>query len=144
MSRTTIEEQLVRIRQRVGSIRLRLHADGRAERSRIERHLEALHDEEVSLRSAARSAPDEVEERLGRLRSRLDVAEHALTADSSGDWATFAAAVEAELRSWDTYLERLQTTARVEGVEGARAGRDGDRERPHPPDRRGRAPRGGA
>ena len=64
-------------------------------------------------RFAARraSAPDEVEERLGRLKTRLDVAEHALAADSSRDWETFAGAVEAELRSWDTYLERLQTSA---------------------------------
>ena len=31
--------------------------------------------------------------------------------DLSDDWATFAEAVEEELRSWDTYLERLQATA---------------------------------
>jgi hypothetical protein len=111
MSTTTIEEQLAKIRQRVGSLRVRLHADGRAERPRIERHLDALHQEEESLRGAARSAPDEIEERLGRLKTRLDVAEHALAADSSRDWDTFAGAVEAELRSWDTYLERLQTSA---------------------------------
>ena len=111
MSTTTIEEQLAKIRQRVASLRVRLHADGRAERPRIERHLDALHQEEESLRGAARNAPDEVEERLGRLKTRLDVAEHALAADSSRDWETFAGAVEAELRSWDTYLERLQTSA---------------------------------
>jgi hypothetical protein len=111
MSTTTIEEQLARIRQRVASLRVRLHADGRAERSRTERHLDALHQEEESLRGAARNAPDEVEERLGRLKTRLDVAEHALAADSSRDWETFVGAVEAELRSWDTYLERLQTSA---------------------------------
>jgi cellobiose-specific phosphotransferase system component IIA len=29
----------------------------------------------------------------------------------SDEWTTFAAAVEDELRSWDTYLERLQATA---------------------------------
>ena len=49
--------------------------------------------------------------KLGQLRTRLDVAEHSLTADVSDNWATFAAAVDAELRSWDTYLERLQTSA---------------------------------
>jgi len=111
MSTSTIEARLSNVRDRIGSLRARLHADGRAERSRIERHLDALHEEEESLRASARTAPDEVEERLGRLRTRLEVAEHALTADSSGDCATFAGAVEAELRSWDTYLERLQATA---------------------------------
>ena len=58
----------------------------------------------------SRQAPDEVEEKLGQLKTRLAVAEHSLAADVSDDWATFAAAVEAELRSWDTYLERLQTS----------------------------------
>jgi hypothetical protein len=46
-------------------------------------------------------------------RCRHDVtfsAEHSLTADLSGDRPTFVAAVEAELDSWDTYLERLQTS----------------------------------
>jgi len=110
MSTTTIERQLAKIRQRVLSRRLRVAA-GSAEPPRIERHLEALHHEEESLRAAARHAPDEVDERLGRLKTRLDVVEHALAADSSSDWPTFAGAVEAELRSWDAYLERLQTSA---------------------------------
>ena len=53
----------------------------------------------------------EVEQRLGQLRTRLAVAENSLAADVSDDWTTFAAAVEDELRTWDTYLERLQATA---------------------------------
>ena len=43
------------------------------------------------------------------MRTRLDVAELSLEADGAEDWETFAAAVEAELQCWDTYLERLQT-----------------------------------
>ena len=48
-----------------------------------------------------------------------------MVADVSDEWATFAAAVEDELRSWDNYLERLQATAATkdgdarEGVEAA-------------------------
>jgi len=45
MSTTTIEEQLAGSRQRVASLRVRLHADGGAERPRIERHLDALQKE---------------------------------------------------------------------------------------------------
>ena len=82
-----------------------------AETARIQRHLDALHQEEASVLAAARQAPDEVEEKLGQLRTRLAVAENSLAADVSDDWTTFAAAVEDELRSWDTYLERLQATA---------------------------------
>ena len=144
MSTTTIEEQLAKIRQRVASLRVRLHADGRAERPRIERHLDALHQEEESLRGAARKAPDEVEERLGRLKTRLDVAEHALAADSSRDWDD----LRRRRRGGAPQLGHVPRAAaderRVEGVEGARAGRGSDRKRSQPPDRGRRAPRGGA
>ena len=88
MSTTTIEEQVAQVRQRIE----RLQASGAA--PRLQRHLDLV---------------DEVEQRLAQLKTRLDVAERSLAADVSTDWATFAAAVEAELESWDTYLERLQT-----------------------------------
>ena len=91
----------------------------------------------------SRQAPDEVEEKLGQLRTRLDVAEHALAADASDDWATFAAAVEAELRSWDTYLERLQTSVAAKAWKAREQAEAAIGERPHPPDRGRRAPRAG-
>lgn len=105
MSNTTIEGQLSEVRRRID----RLHAAVGAS-PRIRRHLDALQQEEASVRAAARETPDEVEAKLGQLKTRLDVAEHSLAADVSDDWATFAAAVEAELESWDAYLERLQTS----------------------------------
>lgn len=89
MSRTTIEEQLAEVRRRIEQ----LHASGGV--PRLRRHLDLVED---------------VEQKLAQLKTRLDVAERSLAADVSGDWAMFAAAVEAELESWDTYLERLQTT----------------------------------
>lgn len=106
MSTTTIEDQLAEVRRRIDQ----LQAHAQAAAPRIRRHLDALHEAEAAVRAAVRRAPDEVEEKLGQLRTRLDVAEHSLAADTSDDWATFAAAVEAELHSWDTYLERLQTS----------------------------------
>jgi hypothetical protein len=106
MSTTTIEDQLAEIRRRID----RLQARAQVAAPRIRRHLDALHQEEAAVRAAVRQAPDEVEEKLGQLKTRLDVAEHSLEADASDSWATFAAAVEAELHSWDTYLERLQTS----------------------------------
>ena len=111
MSTTVIDEQLAEIRRRIDRLRAREHAPALAERARIRRHLAVLHDGEASVRTAVRHAPEEVAEKLGQLRTRLDVAEHSLTVDVSDNWATFAAAVDAELRSWDTYLERLQTSA---------------------------------
>lgn len=89
MSRTTIEDQLAEIRRQLEQ----LQASGGV--PRLRRHLDLVAD---------------VEQKLAQLKTRLDVAERSLAADVSGDWATFAAAVEAELESWGTYLERLQTT----------------------------------
>jgi hypothetical protein len=104
LSTSTIDDQLAEVRRRIDA----LHASAQSPRTR--RHLQALEQEEASVRAAAREAPDEVEEKLGQIKTRLDVAEHSLAADASGDWLTFAAAVQAELHSWDTYLERLQAS----------------------------------
>ena len=115
MSTTTIEDQIAGIRRRIDRLQALAHVDVDAERSRIQRHLDALHHEEASVAAAVRSAPDEVEEKLGQLKTRLAVAESSLLADVSDEWTTFAAAVEDELRSWDTYLERLQATTAAKG-----------------------------
>ena len=106
MSTITIDEQLDEIHRRID----RLQALAQPGAPPIRPHLDALHQDEAAVRAAVSQAPDEVEEKLGRLRARLAVAEHSLAADLSDDWGTFAAAVEAELRVWDAYLELLQTS----------------------------------
>jgi hypothetical protein len=111
MSTTTIEDQLTDVRRRIARLQAFAQSGLVADRARIQRHLDALHKEEAAALAAVRRGPDEVAEKLGQLRTRLAVAENSLVADVSGEWMTFAAAVEDELRSWDTYLERLQATA---------------------------------
>jgi hypothetical protein len=111
MTTTTIEDQLAQIRRRIDRLQALAQLDPAAEKSRIQRHLDALHQGEASVAAAARSAPPyEVEQKLGQLKTRLAVAENSLLADVSDQWTTFASAVEDELRSWDTHLERLQAT----------------------------------
>jgi hypothetical protein len=117
MSTTTINDQLAGIRGRIDRLRALAQVDAAAERSRIQRHLDALNRQEASVAAAARSAPDEFEEKLGQLKTRLAVAENSLLADVSDEWTTFADAVEDELRSWDTYLERLQATTAAKAWE---------------------------
>jgi hypothetical protein len=117
MSTTTIEDELARVRGRIERLQALGQVDADAERSRMQRHLDALHKEEASVAAAARSAPDEFEEKLGQLKTRLAVAESSLLADVSDAWSTFADAVEDELRSWDTYLERLQATSAAKAWE---------------------------
>ncbi len=111
MSTTTIEDQLAEVRRRIARLRVLAQTGLVAERARFQRHLDALHQEEASALAAVHRGPDEAEQKLGQLRTRLGVAENSLVADVSDEWTTFAAAVEDELRSWDTYLERLQATA---------------------------------
>lgn len=110
MSTTTIEQQLADVRRRIDRLQARAQAGAAAQRARMQRHVDALHEQEESVRAAARQAPDEVEEKLEQLKARLQVAEQSLSTDVSEDWTTFAAAVEAELQTWDSYLERLQTS----------------------------------
>ena len=108
---TTIDDQLAELRRRLARLQALAQTGFVAEVGRIQRHLNALDKKEAAVLVAVRQAPDEVEEKLGQLRTRLAVAENSLVADVSDEWTTFAAAVEDELRSWDTYLERLQATA---------------------------------
>ena len=109
MSTTTIDEQLAELRRRVD--RLQALGGAIAENGRIKRHLDALRRQDAAVQTALREASDEAEDELAQLRMRLAVAEWSLVADISDDWESFAIAVEEELRGWDTYLERLQTTA---------------------------------
>lgn len=111
MGSTTNDDQLAEIRRRIDRLQAFAQA-GPAENSpRIRRHLDALRREEASIVAAAPEVADHVDEKVGQLKTRLAVAENSVAADISDDWTTFARGVEDELRSWDTYLERLQTTA---------------------------------
>jgi hypothetical protein len=108
---TSIDDELAEARGRIQQLRALEQASEGAERARIRRHLDVIHRQEASVLEAARYAPDEADKRLRRLRTRLYVAEHSVTADLSEDWSGYASAVEDELRRWDDYLERLQTSA---------------------------------
>jgi hypothetical protein len=121
MSTTTIREPIEDARRRIDRLYAFAHSGAAADSSRIRRHLDALRREEALVLAAAHEAPEEAEEKLGQLRTRLAVAENALVADIADDWTTFAAAVEDELRSWGVYLERVQTTAAKAGTARERA-----------------------
>jgi len=105
---TTIDDHLAQIRRRIDHLSARAHDD----RPRVWRHLDSLRRAQDAVFAALRhEAADEVDENLALLKTRLDIAEHSLQADAAEDSASFVAAVEAELGSWDIYLERLQTAA---------------------------------
>jgi len=112
MTTTAIEDQLAEVRRRIYRLQARAKAaEALGVRTRTRRHLDALAQAEAAVHDAAGLPPDEVEDALGQLKTRLDVAERSLAVDLSDDWPTFTVAVKAELHSWDTYLERLQASA---------------------------------
>jgi chromosome segregation ATPase len=121
MSTTTIRDPIEDARRRIDRLHAFAHSGAAADSPRVRRHLDAVRREEASALAAAREAPEEIDERLGQLRTRLAVAEYALVADISDEWTTFAAAVEDELRSWGVYLERVQATAAKAGNARERA-----------------------
>ncbi|HEV8460915.1 MAG TPA: hypothetical protein VGQ38_09415 [Gaiellaceae bacterium] len=105
---STIDDQLAQVRRRIDRLSSHAHHD----KPRVWRHLEPLRRAQDAVLAALRQRSlDEVEENLAQLKTRLDIAEHSLEADAAEDWASFATAIEAELQSWDIYLERLQATA---------------------------------
>ena len=144
MSTTTIDDQLAEVRRRIVRLQALAQAGLVAERARIQRHLDALHQEEASVLAAVRGAPDEVEEKLGQLRTRLAVAENSLAADVSDEWTTFRGRRRGRAPQLGHLPRAAAGDGRGEGREWARAGRGGDRRRPYPADRRLRPPRAGA
>jgi len=107
----TTEDLLEEAGSRIDGLRARAEDGQGANPARVRRHLDVLMQEEAAVHAALRNAPDEVDEKLAQLKARIEIAEHSLAADASDGWPAFAAAVEAELESWDTYIERLQTSA---------------------------------
>jgi chromosome segregation ATPase len=96
--------------------RLEYDASGAAEEhARIRRHLDAVRAAEASAAAAARGAQDRFEDALEDLGTRLAIARHRLAAELTDDRRLFERAVEAELRDWDAYLERLQKRAAKDG-----------------------------
>ena len=108
MSTTTIDDQLAEVRRRIERLQARASAVSSPESARPARSLDGLRRMEMAAGAAAHDDPGALDEKLAQLNRRLDVAEHSLAADAAEDQAAFAAAIDAELRSWDTYLERLQ------------------------------------
>src|SRR5207342_3086278 len=75
MSTTTIKDPIEDARRRIDRLHAFAHSGVAADSSRIRRHLDAVHREEALVLAADPEVPEEIEERLGQLRTRLAVAE---------------------------------------------------------------------
>jgi hypothetical protein len=114
-SRTT-EDVRAEVRRQIEELEAR--AGGAAEaRARLDERLELLREEEASAWAAIRERAETVDERFRRLEIDIAIAENRLASELAEDATSFAEAVEAELRVWDTAIERLQTRAATKGKE---------------------------
>jgi hypothetical protein len=108
MPTTTVEERLAEMGRQIDGLEARARAGGGDEKSRIQRQLGALRQQEASARAAAFEGAEAFDERFEQFGARFHVAQSSLAAELANNRTKFADAVENELQSWDTYFERLQ------------------------------------
>jgi hypothetical protein len=85
------------------------------EHARIRRQLDAVRVAEADAAAAAREAGGRFENALEDLGTRLSIARHRLVAELTDDRRLFERAVEAELREWRVYGERLRQRTDAKG-----------------------------
>jgi hypothetical protein len=108
MPTTTFEERLAEMGHQIEGLEAKARAGGGEAKSRIQRQLGALRQQEASARAAAHEGAESFDEKFEQFEARFRVAQSSLAADLADDRKKFADAVENELHSWDTYFERLQ------------------------------------
>lgn len=121
MTTTTRKQRLEELGRHIEALEARVRAGGSERRHRMQRHIDALRRHEAHARAVTHEAGDEADGTLAQLEARLDVAGRSLAADAADGRRRYTMAVEEEIHSWDTYLERVQASA------VARAGRARER-----------------
>ena len=111
MRTATTEERIDLIHRHIDELEWRAHAATADARLRIQHHVDALRRREADARISLRMSPERLEVKLAQLHARLDVAGHSVVAEIAPDEDSYEDAVEAELRSWDGFFERVQTAA---------------------------------
>jgi hypothetical protein len=113
MPTTTFEERLAEMGHQIDVLEAKARAGGADARSRIQRQLGALRQQEASARAAAHEGAEAFDEKFEQFEARFRVAQSSLAADLADSRKNFADAIEDELHSWDTYFERLQAQTAI-------------------------------
>lgn len=111
MGTTAVDERLDEMRRQIEALEAKGRSSTGEAKSRIQRQLGTLRQQETSARAAAEKRTDTFDEKFEQFQARFHIAESAIAADLSGNRNEFADAVDDELRKWDTYVERLQARA---------------------------------
>jgi hypothetical protein len=108
MPTTTFEERLAEMGRQIDGLEAQARAGQGEAKSRIQRQLGVLRQQEASARSATQAGAEAFDEKFEQFEARFRVAQSSQAADLADDHKTFGDAVENELHTWDTYFERLQ------------------------------------
>jgi len=108
MPTTTFEERLAEMGHQIDGLETKARAGEGEAKSRIQRQLGALRQQEASAHAAAHDGAEAFDEKFEQFEARFRVAQSSLAADLADNHKKFADALENELHSWDTYFERLQ------------------------------------
>ena len=108
MATTTVAERLAEMYRQIEELELKARTAAGEARARVRRQLDAVRELAVSARAAATDDIERFREKSAQFDARLHVAQSAVATELADGRKTFAAAVETELREWDTYFERLQ------------------------------------
>jgi hypothetical protein len=108
MGTTAVDERLDEMHRQIEALEAKGRTSTGEAKSRIQRQLGTLRQQEASARAAAEQRTDTFDEKFEQFQARFHVAESAVAADLSGNRNEFADAVDDELHKWDTYVERLQ------------------------------------
>jgi archaellum component FlaC len=108
MGNTAVDERLDTMRHQIEALEAKGRASTGAAKTRIQRQLGTLHQQEAAARAAAEQRADTFDQKFEQFEARFRVAESAVAADLSDNRNEFADAVDDELHRWDTYVERLQ------------------------------------
>jgi hypothetical protein len=108
MGTTQVDERLEQMRRQIDELEAKGGASTGEARSRIQRQLDTLRQQEASARAAADQQKDSFDERFEQFEARFHVAQSAVAADLSDSREEFTDAVDDELHKWDGYFERLQ------------------------------------
>ena len=108
---TTTNEHLGEVRRRIDRLEVKAQLGSVEAKSRMQRYIEPLRRGEESARASAREREAAIDETLEQLDNELELAEHRVAAEFAATQNQFAEALEAELRRWDTYLDRMQAKA---------------------------------
>ena len=108
---TATDERLDEVRTRIDRLEAKAQGATAAAKSRMRQHIDSLREDQRSASASAQSRAAAFDEKVQQLHNELEIAEHHLAAEIAQDRLEFSAAAQAELQSWDAYLDRMQAKA---------------------------------